>query len=154
MSASASCSKKPSSAAREHVTVNGVRYEVPENLSVAEALRVYMLEIPVAELKEVYVPHTQIEHLHGVAPKLFSEAVGCRLQLGMDHEGNVGWTVNPAGTELYSTSSGSAFAEMNAVDMKKRYEALSKQRLIGKQNLKAKKLAKPLRVTKKPASAV
>ncbi len=45
------------------------------------------------------------------------------------------------------------FAEMNAVDMKKRYTALSKQRLIGKQNLKATKLAKPPKVTKKPASA-
>ena len=71
----------------------------------------------------------------------------------MDHEGNVGWTVNPAGTELYSTSSGSAFAEISAVDMQARYTALSKQRLTAKKNLKAKNL-KAHKATKKPASAV
>ena len=121
-------------------------------MSVAEALRGYMSEIPAAELKEVYVPHTQIEHLHGVTPKLCSEAVGRRARLGMAHEGNVGWTVNLAGTELYSTSSRSAFAEISAVDMQARYKATSRQRLLAKRNLKAKMLATPLRVTKKPAS--
>ena len=151
MSAVATPSKKPS-AATEHVAVNGVRYALPANLSVAEALRVYMLEIPVSELKEVYIPHTQIEHLHGVSPKLFSEAVGCRLQLGMDQAGDVAWTVNPAGTELYSTSSGCGFSAVSTADLQKRYATLAKQRTISKQ-LTAKqrcKQTKPL--TKKPSS--
>ena len=151
MPASATRSKKPS-AATEYVTVNGVRYEVPENLSAAEALRVYMLEIPVAELKEVYIPHTQTEHLHGVSPKLFSDAVGCRLQLGMDHAGNVAWAVNPAGIELYSSSSGSGFSTVSAADLQKRYATLAKQRETAK-TLKAKKQGKQIAVlTKKPSS--
>ena len=59
------------------VGVNGVRYEIPPSWTTAEATRVYNLEIPVAELKYVYMPLTQIEHLNGATPKLFSEVVGC-----------------------------------------------------------------------------
>jgi hypothetical protein len=88
------------------VEVRGVSYEIPQSWTVQEATRAYSLEIPVSELKNVYIPLTQIEHLNGVAPKLFSEVVGCRLQLGMDVGGDVAWAVNPAGIELFSTSSG------------------------------------------------
>ena len=83
------------------VFVKGTRYEIPPSWTTAEATRVYNLEIPVAELKYVYMPLTQIEHLDGATLKLFSEVAGCRLQLGMDAGGDIAWTVNPAGIELF-----------------------------------------------------
>ena len=44
------------------VEVRGVSYEIPQSWTVEEATRVYNLEIPVSELKNVYIPLTQIEH--------------------------------------------------------------------------------------------
>ncbi len=105
------------------VEVKGTRYEIPPNWTTAEATRVYNLEIPVAELKYVYMPLTQTEHLNVATPKLFSEAAGCRLQLGMDVGGDIVWAVNPAGIELFSTSSGSAFGCDKLKELKKRTSA-------------------------------
>ena len=113
------------------VFVKGTRYEIPPSWTTAEATRVYNLEIPVAELKYVYMPLTQTEHLNGVTPKLFSEVAGCRLQLGMDVGGDIAWTVNPAGIELFSTSSGSAFVCDKLKELKKRPSA-SQRTIVAK----------------------
>ena len=122
MSAVSTLSEKPREDA-VFVEVNGVSYEIPHSWTTEEATRVYNLEIPVAELKNVYMPLTQIEHLNGITPKLFSEVAGCRLQLGMDVGGSVVWTVNPAGIELFSTSLGSAFVTSDFMGFKKRPSA-------------------------------
>ena len=113
------------------VEVKGTRYEIPPSWTTAGATRVYNLEIPVAELKYVYMPLTQTEHLSGVAPKLFSEVDGCRLQLGMDVGGDIAWTVNPAGIELFSTGSGSAFVCDKLKELKKRPSA-SQRTIVAK----------------------
>ena len=113
------------------VEVKGTRYEIPPNWTTAGATRVYNLEIPVAELKYVYMPLTQIEHLNGATPKLLSEVAGCRLQLGMEVGGDIAWGVNPAGIELFSTSSGSAFVCDKLKELKKRLSA-SQRAIVAK----------------------
>ena len=148
----------PSGKAKEDavfVEVNGVSYEVPQSWTVEEATRVYNLEIPVVELKNVYMPLTQIEHLNGVAPKLFSEVAGCRLQLGMDVGGDVAWTVNPAGIELFSASSGTAFAKSDFKELRKRPSAKDDPAIVAKMIGKRPAAPFPIKsdkIVKKPAA--
>ena len=154
MSAVSTLSEKPREDA-VFVEVNGVSYELPHNWTTEEATRVYNLEIPVAELKNVYMPLTQIEHLNGIAPKLFSEVVGCRLQLGMDVGGNVVWTVSPAGIELFSTISGSAFVTSDFKGLKKRPSANAEHTIVAKMIGKKPAAPFPIRyekTVKKPAA--
>ena len=73
----------------------------------------------------------------------------------MDVGGDVAWTVNPAGIELFSTSSGSAFANSDFKELRKRPSAKDDPAIVAKMIGKRPAAPFPIeseKIVKKPAA--
>ena len=112
------------------VNVKGVDLTLSKGMSAEQGLRVVMIELPVEDLKSVFLPLTIAEFQNWIAPQIYSSVVGMRIRGDYQLNGEVGWMQNPCCSKAWPSEDWrpkfQRYLELEHFDTKDPCDVLSK----------------------------